>query len=179
MFGSNIEFTNVDIYRKEMELNFFGLLHVIKSFVPLLKSKDETRFIAVTSIIGLMPALITLSGYGASKAASEFLLNTARIELSSFNIKFININPGITNTPFLSNFRTNVLNAWDSMDKSIKDTYDPNYGNNLAETNELVATMLASYPDDAVYSIVEAATNKYPKTRYYAGWDARLLMRCK
>jgi retinol dehydrogenase-16 len=75
MMGGPIEWTDTDVFRAEIELNYLGLLNVVKAFLPLLKTwKSETgkqaRFVAVTSTIAIMPSFPGLSGYAASKAGS-------------------------------------------------------------------------------------------------------------
>src|SRR5262245_27574698 len=82
-FGGPIEWTSVDVFRAEIELNYFGLLNVAKAFLPLLKTwradrknTINSRFIAVTSTIAVMPSFPGLSGYAASKSAADTLVNT-------------------------------------------------------------------------------------------------------
>lgn len=77
MAGGPLEFTNEDVFRYEMNINYFGLLKVIKHSMPLLRAfgtrhqlLQEARFIVVTSTIAIMPSFPGFGGYCASKHAA-------------------------------------------------------------------------------------------------------------
>jgi len=124
-----------------MDLNYFGLLHVIKTFMPLLKEysmpiqqgsrgkkpTQNSRFIAVTSTIAVMPSFPGLSGYAASKSAADTLMNCLRVEVKPFAIDVITVCPGITRTPFLSKGADQMRCAWESAPQHIKKDYGDVY----------------------------------------------------
>ena len=64
MKGGPVEWTSRDVFKWEMDLNFFGLLNTIQCGAPLLKKHGKrSRLIAITSTIAIMPSFPGLSGY--------------------------------------------------------------------------------------------------------------------
>ena len=179
MMGGPIEWTPMDTFRKEMELNYFGLLRVARAFTPLLRKWERggARFVAVTSMIALMPSFPGLGGYAASKAAADSLMNTLRSELAAFGVSVININPGITKTPFLTGGPSNQAKAWDAASPDVRAAYGDPYAKWWSETIQFGIDWLAQSPDDAIGCVFDACCCSWPKTRYFAGFDARVLGR--
>jgi len=178
MFGGPIEWTSASVFRQEMDLNFFGLLNVIQVSMPLLKLQGKgSRFIAVTSTIAVMPSFPGLAGYASSKAAADTLINTLRLEVSPFGIEVITVCPGITRTPFLQAAREQMERAYKSAPTQVKASYGDEYAAWWAKTVQFGVDWLAQDPFDAVYSLLDASTSAWPKTRYFTGIDARLIAR--
>jgi len=174
-----------------MDLNYFGLLHVIKTFMPLLKEysmpiqqgsrgkkpTQNSRFIAVTSTIAVMPSFPGLSGYAASKSAADTLMNCLRVEVKPFAIDVITVCPGITRTPFLSKGADQMRCAWESAPQHIKKDYGDVYATWLPSAVQFGIDWLAHDVGDTVECLVDASTGAWPKTRYFSGIDARILAR--
>lgn len=187
MLGGPVLWTPVTTFRKEMDVNYFGVLHVAKAFVPLLLSSASTaslsipspapRFVVVTSMIGLMPSFPTLAGYACSKHAAEALCNNLRGELQPFGISVHQVNPGITKTPFLDAATAQHQRAWDAAPLWVREAYGEEYKTWLTQTVQFGVNYLAQSPADSVFSIIHALTGCWPKRRYYAGSESRLLGR--
>lgn len=180
--GGPIEWTKQDVFRAEIELNYFGLLNVAKAFMPALKRYQRvhqisTRFIGVTSTIAVMPSFPGLSGYAASKAAADTLMNTLRIEVKPFNVDIITVCPGITRTAFLSKGAEQMRRAWATASPQVKAEYGEQYAEWWANTVQFGIDWLAHAPTDAVNCLLDAATAQWPKTRYFCGLDARVIAR--
>jgi NAD(P)-dependent dehydrogenase (short-subunit alcohol dehydrogenase family) len=182
--GGPIEWTSTEVFRAEMELNYFGLLNVAKGFIPLLRrfrrdhpSRLKARFIAVTSTIAVMPSFPGLSGYASSKSAADTLINTLRLEILPFGIDVITVCPGITRTPFLAKGAQQMRRAWDSAPEGVRDEYGEEYANWWAQTVQFGIDWLAHDPHDSVECLVDATSSAWPKTRYFSGLDARIIAR--
>ena len=78
-----------------MDVNYFGLVRVIKALLPFLKLSRHSRIINISSVAGLL-ACSYLSAYCASKHAVEGLTKVLRTELRPWNIHVANINPSFT-----------------------------------------------------------------------------------
>jgi len=72
--------TRLEVFRRVMEVNFFGSLHCAKAALPDLL--ERRGLIVVTSSIAGMAPLYGRSGYAASKHALHGLFESARAELS-------------------------------------------------------------------------------------------------
>lgn len=87
----------------DMAVNYFGTLHVIRAFVPVLAKKNGAAIAAISSIVGLAP-MAGIGGYSASKAALHSALQALRIELKARNISVHGIYPGPIDTDMAKEF---------------------------------------------------------------------------
>jgi short-subunit dehydrogenase len=92
-----VEYQSLDDIRAQFEVNFFGLIAVTKTLLPLLGTdiakKHIGRIFNISSVGGVL-ALPFLSGYAATKFALEGYSHSLRRELQLFGIKVIIIGPG-------------------------------------------------------------------------------------
>ncbi len=94
-----IDWPNFDlqIMRRNMETNFWGLANCIAHGVKLLQGSTQPYIVGMTSsaaIVGLPRA----EGYGSSKAAARYLLQSLQIDLYNTNIDVSIISPGFVKT---------------------------------------------------------------------------------
>lgn len=90
-------------YRKQFEVNVFGLIGLIQDCLPLLHATKESgvtpvRIINISSVSGLLTSPFTAL-YSASKFAVESLTDGFRRELLPFGIDVVSIAPGPVKTP--------------------------------------------------------------------------------
>jgi NAD(P)-dependent dehydrogenase (short-subunit alcohol dehydrogenase family) len=90
--GGPIDWISLDVYRKVMEVNFFGHVAVTMQMLPLLKRTRDSRILNLSSAAGIFSSA-NLSAYGASKHALEGFLKSVRHELKPWGIHMSNINP--------------------------------------------------------------------------------------
>lgn len=95
---SSFRDTEVDVFRRVMEVNYFGSLTITKALLePLVSSRG--LIIVVSSIAGLSP-LYGRSGYSASKHALHGLFGSLRAELADAGVEVLMVCPSFTRTPF-------------------------------------------------------------------------------
>lgn len=95
---SLFEETDVSVYRKVMDVNFFGSLHCAKAALPhLLASRG---LIVVTSSIAGIAPLHGRTGYAASKHALHGLFESLRCELLDEGVRVLMVCPTFTRSPF-------------------------------------------------------------------------------
>jgi NAD(P)-dependent dehydrogenase (short-subunit alcohol dehydrogenase family) len=70
-----------DAARREMEVNYFGVLNMTRAFAPLLGANDGGYIVNVLSVAGAFPAPF-MGGYSPAKAAALFLSSITRSELA-------------------------------------------------------------------------------------------------
>ncbi len=85
-----------------MNVNFFGLLGMIKAFLPHLLLRPEAHIVNVSSMGGFLP-VPGQSVYGASKAAVKLLTEGLYAELRDTNVKVSVVFPGAINTNITAN----------------------------------------------------------------------------
>jgi short-subunit dehydrogenase len=87
---------------KVMKVNFYGLLYMTKSFLPLLLKRPEAHIANVSSMGGFLP-VPGQSVYGASKAAVKLLTEGLYAELSQTKVHVSIIFPGAIGTNITKN----------------------------------------------------------------------------
>ena len=88
--------TELSVYKRIMDVNFFGALHCTKAALdPLLERKG--LIIVISSIAGFSP-LLGRSGYSASKYALHGFFETLRCEIAHRGVRVMLVCPGFTAT---------------------------------------------------------------------------------
>lgn len=88
--------TDVGVYRRLMDVNFFGAVHCSKAALGgLLKRKGI--IVVISSVAGFAP-LAMRSGYAASKHALHGFFETVRTELEPRGLSVLMVCPGFTRT---------------------------------------------------------------------------------
>ena len=91
-----------------MNINFFGPINLIKSFLnDLKKAKDEKYIVNVSSMGGFFP-FPGQTVYGASKAALKIFTEGLYAELDQTNVKVMIVLPGAMNTNITTNSNVEV-----------------------------------------------------------------------
>jgi NAD(P)-dependent dehydrogenase (short-subunit alcohol dehydrogenase family) len=70
-----------DAARREMEVNYFGVLNMTRAFAPALGAAGGGYIVNVLSVAGAFPAAF-MGGYSPAKAAALFLSSITRAELA-------------------------------------------------------------------------------------------------
>ena len=100
--GGPVRYLDVDIFRKQFEVNFFGLIEVTKCFLDLLidsnKYKMKNKIINIGSISGKR-SYPFVGPYTASKHALEGFTDALRRELLIHDVDVVLIEPGPIRTP--------------------------------------------------------------------------------
>lgn len=89
-FG-NVEFTTMDMYKKVMDVNYFGTVRMTKSFLPFIR-KAKGRILNVSSCGGRF-ATPNRAAYCPSKFAVEAFSDILRLETQCFGIRVCIIEP--------------------------------------------------------------------------------------
>ncbi|HEY9079306.1 SDR family oxidoreductase [Magnetovibrio sp.] len=88
---------SLDDAKRDMDINCFGTLDMMRAFVPVLESKSDGAIVNVVSIAAFVNFPF-LGGYSASKAALFSLTQGARLELAAKGIAVHSVNPGPIDT---------------------------------------------------------------------------------
>lgn len=104
--GGPIEETPSELYRRQLDTNLHGMVHLLQAVLPPMRSQGQGLIINFSSIGGLM-GLPFQAFYSASKFAIEGLSEALRMEVQAFGIKVVLVNPGDFHTSNTAN-RINV-----------------------------------------------------------------------
>lgn len=145
---------------QQFEVNVFGAVRLIKAALPYMRAQKSGIIINISSMIGQM-AFPMMGWYGASKHALEALTDSLRIEVKSFGINVVLIEPGAVNTGFL--------------DVGLKQLetvpHDDMYQHKVEKFKKFFINQYAKAPgpEKTAEVIVKAIQSKRPKARYAIG----------
>uniref|UniRef100_A0A8B9SG55 RDH16 dehydrogenase n=1 Tax=Apteryx owenii TaxID=8824 RepID=A0A8B9SG55_APTOW len=156
-----------------LNVNLVGLVEVTLSLLPLVR-RARGRVVNVASMAGRLSFFG--GGYCPSKYGVEAFSDSLRLEMRHFGVKVCIIEPGyfstaITNTQTLEdNFRC----IWEKLSEETRASYGEAYFKILKSVQELQKTCSSNL--SLVTDCMEhALTSQHPRSRYSAGWDAKLL----
>ncbi len=97
--GNFEELSDADI-EKQMATNFFGVVHVMRAALPVMRRQRSGHVVNISSVAGAV-GLKHCAAYSASKFAVEGLSMAVAAEVDRFGIKVTIVEPGF--------FRTNLI----------------------------------------------------------------------
>ena len=97
--GGMIEDTPMDEVRAVFETNVFGALETIRAVLPTMRAQCSGVILNLSSIVGLV-AYRGSGFYAATKHALEAISESMSIEVASWGIKVISVEPGPFRTDF-------------------------------------------------------------------------------
>lgn len=109
LYGAAEELSNEQIER-QIDTNLYGSIHLIRSVIPHLRKQGGGRIVQLSSEGGRI-AYAGFSLYHATKWGIEGFVKSVSQEVADFNIDFILIEPGPTDTGF-----GDAINYAESMD---------------------------------------------------------------
>lgn len=161
LYGA-VEDIDIDDAKKQFEVNLFGLASLTQKVIPFMRKAKSGTIINTSSMGGKMYSPLG-AWYHATKHALEGWSDCLRLELASFNIKVVILEPGIINTEF-----TDVITG-PMVKYSGKGLYS-NMVNAIIKSTTTVKMSPTSVISNTVSKIVKTAN---PKTRYRVGAWAR------
>ncbi len=97
--GGPLEFSSLEDAKRQMDVNWMGMVRFLHHVVPAMRQRRSGTIICFSSIGGLM-GLPFQGLYSASKFAIEGYCEALRLELRSFGVKVVVIEPGDFSTAF-------------------------------------------------------------------------------
>lgn len=156
---------SLDDFRQQMETNFFGVVHVTRAVLPVMRKQRSGRIVQVSSIGGRRGGTPGLSAYQSAKFAvagfSEVLIN----EVAPLGIQVTIVEPG--------GFATD----WGGSSMEIHAT-QPDYAGTVGATNARIrgqASAARGVPDKAAVAIMTLASMAKQPRRLLLGTDAYVL----
>ena len=159
--GGPIRYLDVDVFRKQFEVNLFGLIEVTKSFLGMLIDKNDykmkNKIINIGSISGKR-SYPFVGPYTASKHALEGFTDSLRRELLIHNVDVVLIQPGPIKTAI-----------WDKVPKIDDNPFlKTEYENSLRQFNEayIKSGTKGLNPKIIGDRVVKILMTNEPRTRY-------------
>ncbi|MCC2973293.1 SDR family NAD(P)-dependent oxidoreductase [Massilia sp. IC2-476] len=161
LLGNFEELTPQDI-EQQFSVNVFGVMHVLRAALPVLRRQRSGHIINISSIAGLT-GFDGASVYCATKYAIEGLSSSLALELAKFGINITTVEPGFFRTDFLdqSSVRYGQKTIEDyAAHGSVENAYGAYHGKQLGDPVKLAA------------AVVQLAGMDNPPKQFLAGSDA-------
>lgn len=143
------------------DVNVFGVLRVTRAVLPIMRHQRKGRIVNLSSVQGFIPAPY-FALYASTKHAIEGYSESLDHELRPFGIRVVLVEPAYTRTSFEDNL---------ARPDKLLDIYDTaRAGMNLAVRK---AMEKGDAPEVVAKTVLAAATDPAPKSRYAAGKMAR------
>jgi NAD(P)-dependent dehydrogenase (short-subunit alcohol dehydrogenase family) len=153
---------SMDEIRRQFETNFFGVIRVMQSVLPLMRKQKFGILVNISSGAGRF-GYPSGSAYVGTKFALEGLSESISYELDQFGIKVVLVEPGVIKT----NFDSGMVVA-----KKAQDASSPYF--NMTKKMDTVFRQLilnSSPPSLVADVVVQAVKSEIPNLRYLAGKD--------
>lgn len=121
------EWMLMEDYRKQFEVNTYGVVRVTQAFLPLLR-KFKGRLVTTTSFGGRY-ALSGQVSYCMSKFAACSFCDGLRMEMEKFDVKVISVEPFCFRTPMtdVQSVVDGIERVWSKAPAHVKESYGENY----------------------------------------------------
>ncbi|MGM0557612.1 MAG: SDR family NAD(P)-dependent oxidoreductase [Myxococcota bacterium] len=158
--SATVEGLDYEDFEWLMDINFWGVVHGTKAFMPYLRESGEGHVINISSLFGII-ALPTQSAYNASKFAVRGFTESLRAELDYEEgpVSCTSVHPG--------GVKTNIANAARIGDTGV---LERSPGDIAEEFNNELARLS---PEDAAEQILDAV--RADRRRVLVGGDAKIL----
>lgn len=168
-----LEQLHINEIKEEFETNFFGIIKLIQSVLPMMRKQGYGRIINISSLAGRIGFPLS-SAYVSSKFALEGLVESFRYEVQPYGILVSLIEPGVIRTNFVNNMKLgkNVITS-------------SNSGNDDSPYVEIIQKRISAFKprfekgssaSEVADMVLQAVTSDNPKARYLVGEDALKMM---
>ncbi len=158
-----LELTSMEQIERQYRTNVFGVMKVMKAFIPHFRLSGGGTFVNISSLSAKI-AFPIFGVYSSSKWAVAGLSEAMNIELAPFGIRVRTVYPGTHASQIFSK-----MDAASEGDASIYAPYVRHFLGSQAD-------MAANHPSVAAKDIFAAATRDGWRFEYMPGRDARLLV---
>lgn len=164
-----VEWISKEHFRKDPEVNLFGVIAATKTFLPLVR-RARGRIVNVASVAGRFCAPL-LAAYNASKYAVEGFNDALRLEMRPWGVKVCLIEPGNfgSGTELFAReeaLKEEVDKMWLSLDEEIKSDYGEAGRKRVETFMRNIRNKGASDISPVITAFTEALTQQHPQTRY-------------
>lgn len=161
-----VEEIPIDEYRSQFETNVFGAIAVTQAVLPIMRKKSKGKIINVSSISGRV-GFPGLSPYVSSKYALEGWSESLRLEVKSFGIDVILVEPG--------SFQTNIWTSGKKVTENSLKKESPYY-EMMRKLEDHIESGSGKFedPKDVARLITAIALKKKTTLRYAVGRGVKI-----
>jgi NAD(P)-dependent dehydrogenase (short-subunit alcohol dehydrogenase family) len=161
-----VEEVTADEAKRQLDVNLIAPAVVSACALPAMRERGSGRIVMISSIAG-RAAILPLNGwYHASKFGLEALSDVLRMEVASFGVKVVIIEPGFFKTEIEQRARLRAAEREADGDSPYRKAYG------RVQTLTGAVASLAPPADVVARAIVTAVETGRPRSRYVVGADA-------
>jgi NAD(P)-dependent dehydrogenase (short-subunit alcohol dehydrogenase family) len=166
-----LEETPMSSVRAQFETNVFGAVRMCQLVLPAMRHSGRGRIVMVSSMGGRL-TFPGGSSYHGSKYALEAISDVLRFEVANFGVSVIIVEPGLVATEYgraaLSGLKGDpAIGPYAEFTAGVRAALEQSFSGGVAGT---------SSPDEVAATIVTAATEAEPQSRYVIGAMAEQLI---
>ncbi len=167
-FGA-IEDVTMAEAKRQFEVNIFGLARLTQEVLPYMRAQKSGRIVNLASVAGHVTMCFG-AWYNATKYALEAISDALRMEVRSFGIDVVIIEPGAIKTDW-------GIIAADHLRDSAKNSAYKDRAIPAADfMHKLYTSNIPTNPAKISKKIAHAAVCRHPKTRYMTGQGAKFMV---
>ncbi|XP_014838870.1 PREDICTED: retinol dehydrogenase 8-like [Poecilia mexicana] len=157
-----LECQSITSMKELFEVNFFGLVRLVKEVLPDMKQRQSGHIVVMSSVMGIQGLLFN-DIYSASKFAVEGFCESLAVQAMKFNIKTTLVEPGPVMTEFERKLyedaeKTDLSETDEETARIFRDIYLP--------YSRKVFTTLGQTPEDVAEQTHKVITAKEPPLRH-------------
>jgi NAD(P)-dependent dehydrogenase (short-subunit alcohol dehydrogenase family) len=161
-----IEEVSAERAKAQLDVNLIAPALIAGLALPAMRKRGAGRIVMVSSIAGRAVVMPLNGWYHASKFALEALSDVLRVEVASFGVKVVLVEPGFFKTGIGDSLRERTADADAHADSPYAKAYERvSIGLDWVER-------FAPPPDAVARTIASAIESARPRQRYLVGLDA-------
>jgi NAD(P)-dependent dehydrogenase (short-subunit alcohol dehydrogenase family) len=168
-----METLSLQSLQRQFDTNVFGLVRLCQLVLPGMRAQHHGSIVNIGSAAGLVTPPAS-GAYSMTKYSLEALSDALRLEVASFGIRVVLIEPGAVRSEFITTSQQTIPTAADDLYR----TFMANLATMIERTHRPGARGILE-PDDVARVVVRAITADKPKARYRIGSQARLVPRVR
>ncbi len=161
-----IEEVSAQRARAQLDVNLIAPAVVSACALPAMRKRGSGRIVMVSSIAGRATIMPLNGWYHASKFGLEALSDVLRVEVASFGVQVVIVEPGFFKTGIGASSRQRAERAGKHKDSPYARAYE-----RMTAALDLVERF-APKPDAVARTITTAIESARPRLRYLVGLDA-------
>ncbi|XP_063035322.1 LOW QUALITY PROTEIN: retinol dehydrogenase 5 [Melospiza melodia melodia] len=169
------EWMDMEDFRRVLAVNALGAIEVTLQLLPLLK-RARGRVVNTSSVLGRISA--NGGGYCISKYCIEAFSDSLRRDMRHFGVKVSIVEPGFfkTGATDLDSLEASLRQRWERLEPATRSSYGEHFLPQYLRVQRLLLSLLCDRDLAKVTRCMEHALRaQHPRSRYSAGWDAKLL----
>jgi len=167
-FVAVVEEIGLGDLRRQFDTNVFGAMRLIQAVLPSMRERRSGRILNISSIAGKI-SMPLMGPYSSSKFALEALSDALRLELNSFGIHVVLIEPGYIPTN-MANASLELSSAYAA--RAEKSPYVAVY-RGFRHSWKQTTQAARSTPEDCARVVLRALLDTPPRARYTVTRGAR------